>query len=143
MSTVPSFLIVVADDDSEDHQLITEAIKECGKNYLITSVFNGHQLLDLLLQQGIYSTEISKIPDAVILDLRMPIMDGFATLEKIRTFRQFDNLPIFVLTEFGHRRDVERTMKLGAEAYFTKPLRFDELQKLITEICKRIELGKT
>jgi two-component system response regulator len=126
---------VVADDSSEDQELIKKAIKDCGLNFIVTSVFNGAQLLDLLLKRGYYKTDSYRPPDVIILDLKMHLMDGFEALKKIKENGSLRNIPVYVLTVSGSETEKQRALSLGAERVFRKPLEPDNLKGFIEEIC--------
>ena len=127
--------IVVADDDLEDHELIKKAVKECDLNYIVTSVYNGMQLMNLLLKKGFYKTEFTRNPDLVILDLKMPIMDGYEALSQIRANPELADIPVHVISESGSADDRRKLVEAGADGFYTKPFSFDELLKLVGGIC--------
>jgi len=129
--------IVVADDDPEDHQLIKDAIRECNKNHIVTSVFNGQQLLDLLNNTGFYKREMDRIPDMIILDMRMPILNGMEVLKIIKDSARLKDIPVFILSEMNMKHDVQKAMNFGIEDFFIKPLKYDALKDLMMGICKR------
>jgi CheY-like chemotaxis protein len=134
--------IVVADDELEDHELIKKAIKECDLNYIVTSVYNGMQLMNLLHKKGFYKTENPNNPDLVILDLKMPIMDGFEALKQIKNNEQFKHIPVYILSESSHSDHKRSTAELGAEKFYTKPFNYGELQGMVSEICNCIRESK-
>jgi CheY-like chemotaxis protein len=127
--------IVIADDDLEDHELIKKAVKECDLNYIVTSVYNGMQLMNLLLRKGFYKTEFTHNPDLVILDLKMPIMDGYEALRQIRSNPGLQDIPVYVITESDTADDRKKLVEAGADGFYTKPFSFDELLKLVGTIC--------
>src|SRR4051794_22776882 len=114
-----ALFIVVADDDTDDHQLIKNAFQECSKNHIITSVFNGRQLLDLLNQKGFYKHDFERLPDLIILDLRMPLMSGLEALEAIKKTDHLKDIPVYILSETNMQETVQKAKELGAEDFFT------------------------
>jgi CheY-like chemotaxis protein len=138
MQTSPVALyIVVADDDLEDHQLIKEAVKECNTNHVVTSVYNGSQLMDLLLQRGYYKHDFESMPDLIILDIRMPIMNGFDALKEIKQNEKLRDIPVYVLTEIRSQKDADIALSMGAIDYSSKPLNYGEMKSLMLSICVR------
>jgi CheY-like chemotaxis protein len=132
----PFLYIVVADDNPDDHDLIKEAVRECNQNHIVTSVYNGQQLLDLLHHREFYKIEQDIVPDLILLDLLMPITSGLEALEEIKSVAKLKNIPVYVLTAFDSNKDLQRAMELGATSYFMKPLRYQELHEVVREICE-------
>jgi two-component system, response regulator len=128
------FSFIIADDDSEDQILIQEAIKSIDIDIEYTSVFNGQQLLDLLLKRGVYKDNEQAQPDAVILDLNMPVMDGLSALREIRCNSNLRELPVFVL--YTLRKDDYSTLcrALGVAGLYVKPNTAEELRSILREI---------
>lgn len=126
--------IVIADDDADEHFMIQEAIKEIGLQLEYTAVYNGTQLIDLLLKQGAYKSNDLSIPDAVILDLNMPVMDGLEALKKIKKHEALKNIPIYIL--YTPRDDNYTTQcdGLGVSGIYAKPSHFSNLKGIIEMI---------
>jgi CheY-like chemotaxis protein len=127
--------VVIADDDIEDHSLIRNAIANCNVNHIVTSVYNGAQLMNLLLKEGFYKVSTPINPDLIILDLKMPILDGFGVLERIKKYPELQKIPIFTLSDTLFNDDKERAMALGALQHYSKPYDAKELDRLIQSIC--------
>jgi CheY-like chemotaxis protein len=130
--------IIVADDDMQDHELIKKAVSQCGLNHIVTSVYNGLQLMNLLLGKGFYKTDGLRLPDAIILDLKMQVMDGFEVLEKIRGLDKFKDIPVYVLSGSSSPRDKKKALELGANGFYTKPVNYAQLAKAVREICDSV-----
>jgi two-component system, response regulator len=136
MSDQVNFYIVVADDDPEDHALVKNALSECNLNHIMSSVYNGSQLMNLLNKKGFYKTESLKKPDMIILDLRMPIMSGLEALKKIKSDLNFKDIPVYVLSDMADKNIYNEARELGAADCFKKPLDFEELKNLVQTMCK-------
>jgi two-component system, response regulator len=130
--------IIVADDDIENHNLIREAIRECERNNIVTSVYNGRQLLDLLLQRGFYKHEYPHLPDLILLDLDMPIMSGLKALKKIKLEPLLKRIPVILLSETDTRKRAEEGLKLGADDVLAKPFESGRIKKLVSDLCKGV-----
>ena len=128
------FSFIIADDDPEDQSLIQEAIKSIDIDIEYTSVFNGQQLLDLLLKRGVYKDNKEAQPDAVILDLNMPVLDGLSALQEIKSNSGLRELPIFIL--YTLRKDDHSAMcrSLGVAGLYVKPNTAEELKNILREI---------
>jgi len=127
--------IIVADDDWEDHELIKKAIKECNVNHTVSSVFNGMQLMHLLLKKGFYKNETTLLPDLILLDLRMELMNGLQVLKEIKDNPDLNSVTVYVLTDTNDPEITKQAMALGAKGYYNKPLSYDELTTLVDKIC--------
>lgn len=117
-------LILIAEDDEEDLELAIEAMNQAGLDNPIKVVRDGKQLIDFLNDGNRADTEN---PTIILLDLRMPRMDGFAAMEKIKSDPKLAKIPIVVLSTSDQMADVEATYKLGAQSYIVKPNTFNEL----------------
>jgi CheY-like chemotaxis protein len=135
--------VVIADDDFEDHSLIRNAIANCNVNHIVTSVYNGAQLMNLLLKEGFYKAATPVDPDLVILDLKMPILDGFGVLEQIKKYPELQKIPVFTLSDTLFNDDKERAIALGALQHYSKPYDAKELSRLIQSICTYVTKNKS
>jgi two-component system response regulator len=129
-----TFSFVIADDDPEDQILIQQAIKSIDIDIKYTSVFNGQQLLDLLLKKGVYKDNKEAKPDAVILDLNMPVMDGLSALQEIKRNSHLRELPVFVLYTLRKDDYSVKCRALGVAGLYVKPNTAEELRNILKEI---------
>jgi CheY-like chemotaxis protein len=138
------YSIVIADDDVDDQFLILKAIKEINNECHLITVENGLQLMDLLLGKGSYAGKSAFKPDIILLDINMPILDGFAALEQIRSNEKLKNIPTYILSTSRSEIDKFKSNKLGANAFYSKPNQFSQLKAIIVEICEnaRVSLAK-
>ena len=77
-----------------------------------------------------------KKPDLVLLDLRMPGMDGFAVCREIKSRAEFKKTPLLMLTAFSQLKDVERAIAVGADGYIIKPIDLPQFRKKLCEVLK-------
>jgi CheY-like chemotaxis protein len=134
--------IVLADDDVEYHELVKRAAKECNLNHLISSVYNGRQLLDLLLKKGVYKTEYNKVPDGILLDLEMKVEGGYKALEVIKTTPSLKDIPVYIITKGTSAMDKETAIKLGARDFMEKPVDIEDIKRIIFKLCRRVNGGQ-
>jgi two-component system response regulator len=127
--------VVVADDDVDDHKLITRAVKDCGGNHLVTSVYNGMQLMNLLLRKGFYKVDFHRQPDIIILDLKMPVMDGYEVLKQLATHPELKKIPVYILSDATLEEDIKKARQLGGDRFYSKPFSYEALKNLMTDIC--------
>ncbi len=129
-------IIVMADENLKDHDLVKKATRDCNINHVFTSVYNGSQLTDLLLKRSVYKTDAEVFPDLVIMDISLPVINGFEILELREHYPQLTRIPFYILTATNSEESRLKALQLGAAGYFTKPLHFDELQTIVKGICK-------
>lgn len=124
-------LVLFAEDDREDWMLIKEVMQECDCNIQVERVENGEQLLNRLK-----SPNGDRMPDVVMLDLRMPLMDGREALREIRKDPALCHIPVIVMTTSKLEADIFRSYQDGANSYVVKPINFQDLEKLLKDVKK-------
>jgi two-component system response regulator len=129
------FIIVVADDDLDDQQIIKDGLRDCRVKVEINSVYNGLQLMDYLLAREAYRN-IKELPDLVLLDLNMPLMDGFEVLKEIRSKEKLKALPLYVITTSRSAEHKKRALELGATGFYSKGASSKDIRKIMAEICQ-------
>lgn len=128
-------IIVMADDNLADHDRVKKAARECKVNHVFTSVYNGSQLMDLLLKKGVYYTAETVSPDLIIMEIDLPVISGFEVMKEIKSNKQLQNIPVYFLTNNKSEENREKALDLGATDYFIKPLKYSELQAIVNNIC--------
>ncbi len=128
--------IVIADDDLDDQQLIKDAAKEAGLSCEIISVYNGLQLMDFLKKQQAYHN--AETPDGILLDLNMPLLNGYEVLQKIRSDDNLRHLIVHVLSTSTSGYDMERALEYGANGYHSKSRLFEDLKELMKKVCNEL-----
>ncbi|HEY8208550.1 MAG TPA: response regulator [Myxococcaceae bacterium] len=112
--------LLVVDDDSSHRALISDVLDEMG--YQTREAGNGREALDLLEQE---------IPQAVLLDLRMPVMSGWGLLEALKKLPRARNLPIIIISAYGFEWEAEL---VGASGYVSKPVDLDKVRTTVQQI---------
>jgi CheY-like chemotaxis protein len=130
-------LILLAEDNQDDVLLIQRAFAKGGVQNPLYVVPDGEEAIWYLKGEGKFSNRVEyPIPDLLLLDLKMPIMDGFEVLRWVRQQPGLAGLRILVLTSSDSLRDVNLAYKLGANSFLVKPLEFEnciQLGKLIQD----------
>lgn len=125
----------MAEDDPDDRFIIEKAFGASGVSGSLRFVEDGRELLDYLLRRRRYARDSAlPRPGCVLLDLKMPRLDGRQVLQEIRKIPELKNLPVIVLTTSDSDKDREHCRRLGATDYFTKPAGFNEFTALIVKI---------
>jgi len=111
--------ILLVDDNAEDETLIVRALKD----HIVVVTRDGSEALDYLFGTGMYQGRNPyDLPQAVILDLNMPQVDGFEVLTKLRADKRTRLLPVVILTGSNEKQNVLRGYGLGANSYLRKPV---------------------
>lgn len=119
--TMPERVILVAEDDPDDAFIFQMMFKRAALPWTLRLVGDGQQVIDWLAGKEGYSDRAKHpAPHGVVLDLKMPVKNGFETLEWIRQQTQFHDLPVIVLSSSDDEKDVQRAYALGASKYFVK-----------------------
>ncbi|HEX2659050.1 MAG TPA: response regulator [Polyangia bacterium] len=117
--------ILLVEDNASDEKLTLRAFRDCGVTNQIEVVRDGAEALDYLLAQGPYLDRAdSPLPTVVLLDLKLPKIDGLEVLRRLRADPRTKLLPIVILTSSREEEDVLRSYSLGANAYVRKPVEF-------------------
>lgn len=115
------FAILMIDDNSLDAEVMRRALAKAEVSHEFLSATNGRQGIDLLREDG------SIRPSLVLLDLNMPIKDGFEVLGEVKQDPELKKIPIIVYTSSSHQGDVDRCYSLHANSFVVKPMSFAEV----------------
>jgi len=129
MPTVPLMLV----DDDEGHLvLIRENLRCAGVMNEILEMHDGQEALDYLWHRGAYRpAETFPLPALILLDIKMPMVDGFAFLEKIKADATLRQIPVLMMTSTDDPLEINRSYRLGASGYIVKPVRYEEFQERV------------
>lgn len=131
-SAIKSFSILLVEDDLTDSMLFTELLNEVAPDIHLDHVENGLEALSFLDKKGNYNK--SQRPDLIILDLNMPIMNGFDFLEKVKQSKEHKNIPVLVLSTSEHDGDVRKVYTSQAAGYVVKPRSYTEYTQMLDSI---------
>jgi CheY-like chemotaxis protein len=126
--------ILLVEDDPNDIELTLKAFE---KNNLANEVMvahDGEEALDLLRRRGKFEDLPDGNPEIILLDLKMPKVDGLEVLREIRADDNLKFIPVIVLTTSREERDVVESYKLGVNAYVVKPVDFEQFVEAVREI---------
>src|SRR5262245_46797432 len=117
--------ILVADDNAVSRELVREALEEAG--YHVVEAADGGEALAKARESS---------PDLALLDIRMPVLDGYANGRAIREDARLAVLPVIALTAFAMRGDPEKALAAGFDGYLSKPIRIEELRSAVESKLK-------
>jgi two-component system, response regulator len=133
----PALKEILLVEDSQDDQVLTErALQRCNAAESIAVAHDGAEALDYLFGLGAYAgRDTSTMPDLILLDLKLPKVDGLAVLETVRNDDRTRGIPVVVLTSSDEERDLVDSYRMGADSYIRKTVDF-------SEFCDTIRLLK-
>jgi CheY-like chemotaxis protein len=124
-------VILLAEDDDNDVFFMRRALQKAQVEFPLQVVTNGQEAVDYLSGEGKYSDRgVYPLPALILLDLKMPFLDGFEVLIWIGKQPQLKAIPVAVLTSSAEDRDRRRAAELGAKAYFVKPPKPETIKEI-------------
>src|SRR5712675_1223902 len=132
MSTMGRILIV--EDDPNDVELTLTALGEYNLANEVVITRDGQQALDYLFCRGEFHARPSENPAVLLLDLKLPRVDGLEVLQQIKSDQKLRMIPVVVLTSSCVERDMVASYSLGVNAYVVKPVDFHEFVNAIREL---------
>ena len=128
------FLLLVADDDEDDWEFIGDALQQIGAGD-VRFVRDGEELLEYLRRQGTYADRGRRAePDVVILDLKMPRMNGAEALNEIRADPNLKRYPVIILTTSTSEHEVNEIYEAGANSVISKPNSIAGLAEVLSSV---------
>src|SRR4051812_18758850 len=122
--------ILLVEDDPKDARLTIREIKTTGIEPQIDLVRDGEEAVDYLFRRGAYQTRTGQ-PTLILLDLKLPKVDGLEVLREIKSNPSTRAIPVVVLTSSKEEQDLVESYKLGVNSYIQKPVDFDQFRKTI------------
>jgi DNA-binding response OmpR family regulator len=126
--------ILMVEDDPKDVELTLTALEEYNLANEVVVTRDGQEALDYLRRRGQYSKRSQENPAVILLDLKLPKVDGLEVLHEIRSDERLNMVPVIVLTSSRQEKDVMSSYKLGVNAYVVKPVDFHEFVNAVKEL---------
>jgi CheY-like chemotaxis protein len=125
-------ILLLVEDNPDDEALTLRALRKSKIGNLVTVVRDGAEALDFLFCTGVYADrDLNIMPEIILLDLRLPKVDGLEVLRRIRANERTRLLPVVVLTSSTADRDMVDSYGYGANAYMRKPVDFNQLVEAV------------
>ena len=134
MSTIKEATILLAEDDPGHARLIEKNLLRSNITNEIVNVGDGQQALDYLFGEGEYAGRERTAPLLVLLDLNMPVLDGYQVLERMKGDERTRRIPVIILTTTDDAREVSRCYDLGCNVYVTKPVGYEQFTEAIRKL---------
>lgn len=132
MKTLARILLV--EDSPNDEEMTLEAFAECKLANEVVVVRDGQEALDYLLYQGDYAERQCGNPAVILLDLKLPKINGMEVLRRIKTDPELKIIPVVIMTSSCEERDVAEGYSLGANAYVVKPVDFPSFVESVKDL---------
>lgn len=126
--------ILLVEDNPKDLELTLAALERSQLANEVITARDGAEALDWLMCRGPHVRRTSGDPAVVLLDLKLPKIDGLQVLERIKTSEEFRHVPVVMLTASREESDLVRSYKLGVNAFVVKPVGFQDFFKAIQEV---------
>jgi len=127
--------ILIVEDTAEDLELALRALRKSNLANRIQVARDGEEALDFLFCQGVFASRaIEDKPRVILLDLKLPKIDGFEVLQRIKTDPRTKSIPVVVLTSSKEQRDVIESYNLGVNSYIVKPVNFEGFMKAVQDL---------
>ena len=127
--------ILLVEDRQDDIDLTLRSLKDNKITNKIDVVRDGAEALDYIFVTGVYSDRnIEDLPSVILLDIKLPKVDGMEVLRRIREDKRTKMLPVVILTSSKEESDLIDGYKLGCNSYVRKPIEFEEFSKAIREL---------
>ncbi|HEY1943724.1 MAG TPA: response regulator [Roseiarcus sp.] len=126
--------ILIVEDDPNDVELTLTALTDYNLANEVVITRDGQQALDYLYCQGEYASRSTGNPAVMLLDLKLPRVDGLEVLQRIKSDEHLKRIPVVVLTSSHEEKDMMRSYDLGVNAYVVKPVDFHEFVNAVKEL---------
>lgn len=127
--------ILLVEDNPGDAEMTIRALRKNNLANNLMHVKDGAQALDFIFAQGEYANRSNKnLPKIVVLDLKMPKVNGIEVLRRIKNDERTRKMPVVVLTSSKEDPDVDECYRLGVNSYVVKPVEFDEFFKAVSDL---------
>ena len=133
-------VLLIADDDAGHARLIEKNLRRAGLSNPILRFEDGQQILDFIFQRGDGQKRTADTPYLLLLDIRMPKVDGVEVLRQLKADAELRKIPVCMLTTTDDPREVERCHALGCNNYIVKPVDYEKFSEAITSLGLFISL---
>lgn len=126
--------ILLVDDSARDVELALDALEQHHLANEVVVLRDGAEALDYLFRRGPFTERPASNPALVLLDLKMPKVDGMEVLRQIKADAALRIIPVVIMTSSREERDVAESYQLGVNAYIVKPLDFDQFTDAVAQV---------
>lgn len=127
--------ILLVEDNPDDADLTIRALKKNGLASSIIHLQDGEEALDFIFCKGVYSDRVfEEMPKLLILDLKMPKVDGIEVLRQVKSDARTRAMPVVLFTSSNEERDITKSYQSGVNSYIVKPVEFESFVKVVSNV---------
>ncbi|MFA6979773.1 MAG: response regulator [Ignavibacteriaceae bacterium] len=127
--------ILLVEDNPNDAELAIRAMRKNNIANKVVHVMDGEEALDFIFAKGLFSDRnIENNPKVILLDLKLPKIDGLEVLKTVKSDERTKSIPVVVLTSSKEEKDIVKSYALGVNSYIVKPVDFDKFIEAVREI---------
>jgi two-component system response regulator len=127
--------ILIIEDNMSDAEMTIRALKKNNLTNKLLHLKDGVEALDFLFARGNYSgRKVENIPKVILLDLKMPKVNGLQVLQKLKSDARTKKIPVVILTSSNEDPDIQECYRLGVNSYVVKPVQFEQFVKSVSEL---------
>ena len=134
MTNKQEVTILLVEDDPGHARLIEKNLRRSNITNEIITVSDGQQAIDYLFGEGRYMSAQHPSPMLVLLDLNLPVLDGYQVLQRMKGDERTRHIPVVILTTTDDAREVARCYELGCNVYVTKPVEYEQFSEAIRKL---------
>lgn len=134
MSNHQTVTILLVEDDPGHARLIEKNLRRAGVSNEIVHLEDGQKAVDFLFNEGDYCGQETKVPFLILLDLNMPVLDGYQVLTRIKANERTKRIPVVMLTTTESPQEISRCYSLGCNIYITKPVDYESFSEAIRNL---------
>ena len=134
MSQIDEVAILLVEDDPGHARLIEKNLRRANVKNRIDHATDGQQAVDYLFCEGKYEERQRSSPLLVLLDLNLPVLDGYQVLKRMKADEHTKRIPVIILTTTDDVREVARCYDLGCNVYITKPVEYDQFSEAMGKL---------
>ena len=127
-------MILLVEDNADDEALTMRALKKNNISNQIVITRDGVEALDFLFGTGPYAGHETEVPQLILLDLKLPKLDGFEVLKRLRADPRTRLIPVVILTSSKEQQDIVQGYGLGANSYVRKPVDFNQFSEAVRQL---------
>ena len=137
MSLSDEIGVLLVEDNPDDAEFTLRALRKANVSLNVVLVDNGVKALEFVFGSGAYQERSgNRLPRVMLLDLKLPKIDGLEVLRRIKSDARTRMLPIVILTSSREQRDIEESYRLGANSYIVKPVDYSEVIAKLGELVR-------